>query len=160
MIYKSAKSLRWEFVHWLVTRSDVIAIKTTTYYHHYLWWYFLVQRFGRQHDVCPEIFLTVLNTKLAFVTNWPTHACITGRTKVISKFCSIHYNISSWTVINNTDGLSIYSSTVLLLDLGRGIGPSQGRYLHTEQHKHRLSGFEWVWNPRSQYSSGQKRFML
>jgi hypothetical protein len=47
--------------------------------------------------------------------------------------------------------LSIYGSTVLLLDLvrflsvltykqsvgllGRGISPSQGRYLHTEQHK-------------------------
>jgi hypothetical protein len=51
------------------------------------------------------------------------------------------------------DRLFIYGSTVLLLDLGRffsflihtqsvgllgrGISPSQGRYLHTEEHKHR-----------------------
>jgi hypothetical protein len=51
--------------------------------------------------------------------------------------------------------LSVYGSTVLLLDLGSffsflilytvgttpwtGIRPSQGRYLHTEQHKHRIN---------------------
>jgi hypothetical protein len=38
------------------------------------------------------------------------------------------------------------------------IGPSQGRYLHTEQHKHRINAnrypcFEWDSNPRSQRSS-------
>jgi hypothetical protein len=51
--------------------------------------------------------------------------------------------------------LSIYGSTVLLLDHGRffslliytqsvgllglGISPSEGRYLHSEQHKHRIN---------------------
>jgi hypothetical protein len=37
--------------------------------------------------------------------------------------------------------------------LGRGISPSQGRYLHTEHHKHRINahrhpGLEWDSNPR------------
>jgi hypothetical protein len=41
--------------------------------------------------------------------------------------------------------------------LGRGISPSQGRYLHTEQHKHGINAYkhpclEWV-------SSGRKWLM-
>jgi hypothetical protein len=45
-----------------------------------------------------------------------------------------------------------YTQSVGLL--GRGISPSQGRYLHTEQHKHktsvhRYSCLDWGWNPRS-----------
>jgi hypothetical protein len=76
--------------------------------------------------------------------------------------------------------LCIYLFTVLLLNLGRffsvlihtqsvrllerGISPSQGRYLHKEQHKHRINAYrypclEWDSNPRSQCSSGRKRFM-
>jgi hypothetical protein len=42
--------------------------------------------------------------------------------------------------------------------LGRGISPSQGHYLHTEQHKHRIKAhrhpcLERYSNPRSQRSS-------
>jgi hypothetical protein len=76
--------------------------------------------------------------------------------------------------------LSIYGSTALV-DLGRffsfliytqsvgllegGISPSQGRYLHTEEHKHRINVdghlcLDWDSNPRSQCSSGRRRFML
>jgi hypothetical protein len=76
---------------------------------------------------------------------------------------------------------SIYGSTALLgLDrffsfvifftqtvglLGRGISPSQGRYLDTEQHKHRINEhshpcLEWDSNPRSQCSSERRQFML
>jgi hypothetical protein len=41
--------------------------------------------------------------------------------------------------------------------LRRGISPSRGRYLHTEQHKHRINAhrhpcLEWDSNPRSQCS--------
>jgi hypothetical protein len=75
--------------------------------------------------------------------------------------------------------LSVYGSTGLV-DLGRffsflihthlvglfgrGIGPSQGRYLHTEQHKHRINAhrhtcLEWDSNPRSQCSSGRRQFI-
>jgi hypothetical protein len=49
--------------------------------------------------------------------------------------------------------------------LGRGISPSQGRYLHTGQHKHRIINtqrhpcLEWDWNPRSQRSSERRQFM-
>jgi hypothetical protein len=67
-----------------------------------------------------------------------------------------------------------YGSTILLLELGlcfsfliytqsvgllgRGISPSQGRYLHTKQHKHNINAHKhpclvWDWNPRSHRSS-------
>jgi hypothetical protein len=73
--------------------------------------------------------------------------------------------------------LSIYSP---LLDLGRcfsfliiytvgripwtGISPSQGLYIHTQQHKHRINAhkhpcLEWDSNPRFQCSSGRRQFM-
>jgi hypothetical protein len=46
--------------------------------------------------------------------------------------------------------------------LGRGISPSQGRYLHTQQHKHRINAhkhpcLEWDSNPRSQCSSWRRQ---
>jgi hypothetical protein len=45
-----------------------------------------------------------------------------------------------------------------------GISLSQGRYLHTGQHKHRIKAnrhpyIEWDSNPRSKFSSNQRRFM-
>jgi hypothetical protein len=48
--------------------------------------------------------------------------------------------------------------------LGRGIIPSQGRYLHTEQHKHRInahkhSSFKWDSNSRSKCLSGLRQSM-
>jgi hypothetical protein len=48
--------------------------------------------------------------------------------------------------------------------LGRGISASQGRYLHTEQHKHTINThrhpcLEWDSNPQSQRSSEQRQFM-
>jgi hypothetical protein len=56
----------------------------------------------------------------------------------------------------------IYTQSVELL--GRGISPSQGRYLHTQQQKHRINAHRhpclvWDSNPRSQGSSGRRRFM-
>jgi hypothetical protein len=50
---------------------------------------------------------------------------------------------------------STYTQSVGLL--GRGISPWQGRYLHTEQQKHRITAhrqpcLEWNSNPRSQRS--------
>jgi hypothetical protein len=78
------------------------------------------------------------------------------------------------------DYLSIYGSTALRWIsaafsvswsfpqsvglLGRGISPSQGRYLHTEQHKHRINAhihpcLEWNSNPRSQCLSVRRRFI-
>jgi hypothetical protein len=48
--------------------------------------------------------------------------------------------------------------------LGRGISPSQGRYLYTEQHKHRINAHrypcpEWDSNPQPQRSSERREFM-
>jgi hypothetical protein len=82
-------------------------------------------------------------------------------------------------ITHNRESLSIYGSTAfvdfarffsflihteLVGLLWRWISPSQGRYLHTEQHKQRINAYrqsylEWDWNPRSQFSSGRKRFM-
>jgi hypothetical protein len=55
-----------------------------------------------------------------------------------------------------------FTKTVGLL--GRGINPSQGRCLHTEQHKHRLNAHthkfvDWDSNSRSQCLSERKQFM-
>jgi hypothetical protein len=56
----------------------------------------------------------------------------------------------------------IYTQSVELL--GRGISPPQGRYLLTEQHKHRINAHRhpclaWDSNPRPQYLSGRRQFM-
>jgi hypothetical protein len=57
--------------------------------------------------------------------------------------------------------LVLFTQSVGLL--GRGISPSQGRYLHTEQHKQRINVdghpcLEWASNPRPQRSSGRRHF--
>jgi hypothetical protein len=48
--------------------------------------------------------------------------------------------------------------------LGRGISPSQGRYIHTEQHKHTINAhghpcLKWNLIPRSRCSSGRRQLM-
>jgi hypothetical protein len=56
-----------------------------------------------------------------------------------------------------------FTQTVGLL--GRVINQSQGRYLYTAQHKHRINAhinihaLEWDSNPRSQRSSERRQFM-
>jgi hypothetical protein len=49
--------------------------------------------------------------------------------------------------------------------LGRGTSPSQGRYLHTEQHEHRINAhkhlcLKWDSNPGSQCLSGEDSLCL
>jgi hypothetical protein len=56
----------------------------------------------------------------------------------------------------------IHTCSVGLLEWG--ISPSQCCYLYTEQHKHRIKAqrhpcLEWDSNPRSQCSSGRRRFI-
>jgi hypothetical protein len=56
----------------------------------------------------------------------------------------------------------LFTQSVGLLE--RGISPSQGRYLQTENHKHRINArrhpfLEWDSNPRSQCFSGRRHFM-
>jgi hypothetical protein len=48
--------------------------------------------------------------------------------------------------------------------LGRVFGPSEGRYLHTEQHKHKINAhrhpcLQWDSNPLSQRSSERRQSM-
>jgi hypothetical protein len=57
---------------------------------------------------------------------------------------------------------SSYTQSVGLL--GLGISPSQGRYLHTRQHKHRIKAhrhpcLEWDSHPRSRRSSKRRQLM-
>jgi hypothetical protein len=58
--------------------------------------------------------------------------------------------------------LLIFSQSVGLL--GRGMSPSQSRYLHIGYHKHKVNAqrhslLEWDSNPRSQCLSGRRQFM-
>jgi hypothetical protein len=56
--------------------------------------------------------------------------------------------------------LNLFTQSVGLL--GRGISPSQGRYLHTGQHKHRINAhrhpcLKWDSNPRFQCFSWRRQ---
>jgi hypothetical protein len=58
--------------------------------------------------------------------------------------------------------LNIFTQSVGFL--GRGISQSQGRYLHTGQHEHRINAqlhpcLEWDSNPRSQCLNGRRQFI-
>jgi hypothetical protein len=58
--------------------------------------------------------------------------------------------VGPWTLFQFLD---LFTQSVGLL--GRGISPSQGRYLHTEQHRHRINAhrrprLKWNSNPLSQ----------
>jgi hypothetical protein len=58
-----------------------------------------------------------------------------------------------------------YSILIRQDSLNGGISPSKGRYLHTEQHKHKINAHRHLClerdsNPRSQCSSGRRLFML
>jgi hypothetical protein len=88
-------------------------------------------------------------------------ACYSCQMALIVDFDASFYNIYLWLYSPLLDlgrffSFLIYTQSVGLL--GRGINPSQGRYLHTEQHKqrihaHRRPKLEWDSNPRSQRSS-------
>jgi hypothetical protein len=78
----------------------------------------------------------------------------------IMEFCAILQSF-----INSPRALWLFFNFVILFIqtvglLGRGIS----RYLHTEQHKHRINihrhpCLEWDSNPRSQRSRGRRQFM-
>jgi hypothetical protein len=58
-----------------------------------------------------------------------------------------------------------WSFTQMVGHLGRGISPSQGRYLHTGQHKHRTNVhkhpcLKWDSNLQSELLSERRQFML
>jgi hypothetical protein len=58
--------------------------------------------------------------------------------------------------------LDLFTRSVGLL--GRGISPSQGRYLNTRQHKHRTNAhrhpcLKWDSNPLSQCLNGRRQVM-
>jgi hypothetical protein len=77
-------------------------------------------------------------------------------------FFFFFYGCTAPAVLGRFFSSLIYTLSVGLL--GRGISPSQGRYLHTGQHKHRINAhrhpcLEWNSNPRSQRSSERRQFM-
>jgi hypothetical protein len=60
--------------------------------------------------------------------------------------------------------LNLYTVGQSVGPFGRGISPSQGRYLQTEQQKHnkrthRHPCLKWDWNPRRRCSSGRRQFI-
>jgi hypothetical protein len=67
--------------------------------------------------------------------------------------------VGPWPLLQS---LYLFAQSVGLLV--QGISPSQGRYLHRGQHKHRINAhrhpcLKWDSNPRSQCSSGKRGFM-
>jgi hypothetical protein len=67
--------------------------------------------------------------------------------------------VGSWPLVKF---LELFTQSVCLL--GRGISPSQGRYLHTGQHKHRINAhrhqcLKWDSKPRFQYARKRRQFM-
>jgi hypothetical protein len=80
----------------------------------------------------------------------------------IAVFTSYYDAISTYTIFRRFFGFSVCTQSVGVL--GRGISPPQGRYLHAEQHKHRINVhrhpcLEWDSNPRSQCSSERRQLM-
>jgi hypothetical protein len=75
-----------------------------------------------------------------------------------------HY-VPTCNIFSSVVSLGLYSPCgpwLLFQSVGhleRGISPSQGRYLHREQHKHRYPCLECDSNPRSQCSNGRRRFI-
>jgi hypothetical protein len=66
-----------------------------------------------------------------------------------------------WTLATCSVSWSFTQSVGLL---GRGISPLQGRYLHTEQPKHRINAhrhpcLKWDSNPRSRCFSGRRQYV-
>jgi hypothetical protein len=75
--------------------------------------------------------------------------------------CMYGFTALCWNLAAFSDSYFFTQSVGLL---GQGIRPSQGRYLHTGQHKHRITAhthpfLKWDSNPRSQCLSGRRQFM-
>jgi hypothetical protein len=81
---------------------------------------------------------------------------------IIHSFLVIYFFYGSTALVGLDRFFSSLIYTQLVGLLGRVTSPSQGRYLHTGQHKHRINAhrlqcFEWDSNPRSQLSSGRRQ---
>jgi hypothetical protein len=110
--------------------------------------------------------------KIHFMTHAPRchqwfdagHPCI-GKSTVITFHSFIHQWLYSALLVPGLffSFVIIFTKSVGLL--GRVISRSQGRYLHTGQHKHGINAhtdiqtFEWDSNPLSQRSSELRQFM-
>jgi hypothetical protein len=100
-----------------------------------------------------------------FILNWLTiHPSIHPSTPPPIHL-SFHPSIKSSTALLDLDSFfSFLINTQSVGRLGRWIRPSQGRYLHTGQHRQRINAdrypcLEWVSNPQSQCSSKRRQFM-
>jgi hypothetical protein len=57
----------------------------------------------------------------------------------LSASLSIYLSMALWLLLDHARFFSFLMFTYLVGPHRRGISPSQGRYLHTEQHKHRIN---------------------
>jgi hypothetical protein len=99
----------------------------------------------------------VPGVKRAAAWNWPLTSIL--RLRMFRVSTVVH---TSLVVFLDRSRVRVHLQTVRLH--GREISPSQGRYLHTEEHKQRINAhrqpcFKWDWNQRSQCLSGWRRFM-
>jgi hypothetical protein len=108
-----------------------------------------------------------IHCKMLLTSSWCL--CSLGQKKIICVLSHTHlltlsiYGSTALVDLGPLFSFLIYTQTVGIL--GLGISPSQGLYLHTEQHKHRINAhkhtcLESYSNPRSQCCSGRRHFML
>jgi hypothetical protein len=84
----------------------------------------------------------------------------TFQTNSVSLPFTQSFNNGSTALFWALDAFSVSSAWLLWW----GISLSEGRYLHTEQRKHRINTrshpcLDWNSNPRPQYESGRRQFM-
>jgi hypothetical protein len=89
-------------------------------------------------------------------SNYTLHFCASS-SQVTFFFC---YGSTALVGLGRFFSSLIYTQSVGLL--GRVLSPSQSRYLHTGQHKHRINAhrhpcLEWDSNPRSQRPSERRQ---
>jgi hypothetical protein len=158
----------YEVCHWVGLRCYDMQytssfIKTGSGTQNLRGWY----TYRQQGDFISQLLLfhsKEIRLKLCGIT---TDSILTNiGTGVLTKFkWYIFFSLYGSTALRTLAVLSVswsYTQSVVLL--GRGISPSQGRYLHMEQHKHRINAhrhpcLEWDSKPRLQCSSGRRLFV-
>jgi hypothetical protein len=130
---------------------------------------FITNNYFKMHVYTITTYLIVLSEKriyiifLTWAVYWPNRPLFSLDFRSIRR-CNLSIYGSTalcWALAAFSVSWSYTQSAGLL---GRGISPSQGRYLQKGQHKHnkrtnRHPCLEWDSNPRSQCLSGRRQFM-
>jgi hypothetical protein len=116
-------------------------------------------------SACLLLFFSLYELGILACSNPELTSEIMNHTDSLCVCLSVYLSIYGFTALVDLGrffSFLIYTQSVGLL--GRGISPSQGRYMYTGQHKHGINAhrhayLEWDSNPRSQCSSWRRQFM-